>query len=136
VLDEQGRVHPFAKPLSIRGPGGCDVHARSRSAEDLGGRAGRRPLPVGLVALVEHRPGARWAPRALSRGEAVIEMLAHTVPARLRPEASLQALEGAVSAATVLKGERGEASDLAPVLLRSLREANPSPEARGERGTE
>jgi hypothetical protein len=136
VLDAQGRVHPFAKPLSIRGPGGCDVHARSRPVEDLGGRAGRRPLPVGLVALVEHRPGARWSPRVLSRGEAVIEMLAHTVPARLRPEASLRALEGAVSGATVLKGERGDASDLAPLLLRSLGEGDPSREARRERGTE
>jgi hypothetical protein len=136
VLDEGGCVHPFAKPLSIRGPGGCDVHARRRPVEDLGGRAGRRPLPVGLVALVEHRPGASWAPRVLSRGEAVIEMLAHTVPARLRPEHSLRALERAVSEATVLKGERGEAIDLAPLLLRLLGDGGPFREARGERGDE
>jgi hypothetical protein len=47
----------------------------------------------------------------------VIEMLAHTVPARLRPAASLQALERAVSRATILKGERGEAAELAARLL-------------------
>jgi len=52
--------------------------------------------------------------------QAVIEMLAHTVPARLRPAASLQALERAVERAAVLKGERGEAADLAPRLLQIL----------------
>jgi hypothetical protein len=120
VLDGRGRVHPFAKPLSIRGPGGCDRHARSRRAEDLGGTCGTRSLPVGLVVLAEHRPGASWHPETLSSGRAVLEMLAHTVPARLRPEASLRSLERAVARATVLKGERGEASELAARLLAAL----------------
>jgi len=120
VLDARGRVHPFAKTLSIRGVGGCDVHVRRPSAEELGGRRGTRPLPVGLVVLSTHRPGADWRPEPLTAGQAVIEMLSHTVPARLRPAASLIALERAVAHATVLKGERGEAGDLAPRLLQLL----------------
>jgi hypothetical protein len=115
-------VHPFAKPLSIRGPGGCDRHACLRRAEDLGGTCATRPLPVGLVVLAEHRRGATWRPERLTAGQAVLEMLAHTVPARLRPEASLRALERAVARATVLKGERGEACELAALLLRALEE--------------
>ncbi|HEX9185918.1 MAG TPA: hypothetical protein VGB87_02520, partial [Vicinamibacteria bacterium] len=120
VLDARGRVHPFAKPLSIRGPGGCDLHAQSRRVEELGGTCATRPLPVGLVVLAEYRPGACWRPERLSPGRAVLEMLAHTVPARLRPEASLQSLEGAVARATVWKGERGEARELVPRLLESV----------------
>jgi hypothetical protein len=137
VLDARGRVHPFAKPLSIRGPGGCDVHARSRRVEDLGGTCGTRALPVGLVVLAEHRPGASWSPERLTPGRAVLEMLAHTVPARLRPDASLLALERAVAGATVLKGERGEAGELATLLLGSLGEtkqvSRPGTGARGTR---
>ena len=136
VLDRRGRVHPFAKPLSIRGPGGCDLHARARRAEDLGGTCATEPLPVGLVVLAEHRPGAVWRPERLTPGLAVLEMLAHTVPARLRPEASLQALEHAVARATILKGERGEARDLAALLLRSGNEREPdSRPGTGGRGT-
>lgn len=136
VLDGRGRVHPFPKPLSIRGPGGCDVHAQARRAEDLGGTIGTRALPVGLVVLAEHRPGAAWRPERLTRGQAVLEMLAHTVPARLRPEASLAALERAVARATVLKGVRGEAGELAPELLRSLEGTKPvSRRLAGEEGT-
>jgi hypothetical protein len=61
-------------------------------------------------------------------------MLAHTVPARLRPEASLVALERAVARAIVLRGSRGEAAALAPELLRRLEEVEPvSPRRAGER---
>src|SRR6185436_2383233 len=75
VLDTRGRVHPFAKPLSIRGASGCDVHVRRPSAEQLGGRSAEAPLPVGLVVLAAHRPGAAWQPQSLTPGQAVIEML-------------------------------------------------------------
>jgi len=125
VLDARGRVHPFAKPLSIRGAGGCDVHVRRPSAEELGGQSAKAPLPVGLVVLAVHRPGAQWEPARITAGQAVIEMLAHTVPARLRPAESLQALERAVARAVVVKGERGEAAELVPRLLRMLEEAAP-----------
>jgi len=117
VLDGRGRVHPFAKPLSVRGEGGCDLHARRTLPEELGGESGQDPLPVGLVALASYLPGGRWQPSSLTPGQAVLELLAHTVPARLRPEASLRALERAVSGAPVLKGERGEAGELAARLL-------------------
>ena len=124
VLDRHGRVHPFAKSLSIR-EGGCTRHevVRRRHAEEIGGSCGEGPLPVGLVVLTSHRPGAEWRPATLTRGQAVLEMLAHTVPARLRPEASLAALERAVACATVLRGERGAASEVAARLLRQAEEA-------------
>ena len=117
IIDSRGRVHPFAKSLSIRGAGGCDLHVSRPSAEDLGGRSATRPLPIGLVVLATHEPGAEWLPETLTAGQAVIEMLAHTVPARLRPAASLQALERAVSRATVVKGRRCEAAPVARRLL-------------------
>jgi len=134
LLDSRGRVHPFAKPLSVRGPSGCDRHARKTRPEELGGVRGEHPLPVGVVVLAVHRPGATWSPLHLTPGEAVLEMLAHTVPARLRPEASLRALEKVASRARVLKGDRGEARELAGWLLEWLDETRISRPAAGERG--
>ena len=129
VLDLRGRVHPFPKPLSIRGPGGCDVHSWRQSAEELGGVCGERPLKVGLVVLARHHPGSTWRPSRLSAGQAVLEMLAHTVPARLRPEASLVALERVVTPASVLRGKRGEARETARQLLDWLDDGPSSPRA-------
>jgi len=135
VLDSRGRVHPFAKPLSLREEGRCDAHARKRRAEELGGVAGSEPLPVGLVALAAFRPGAAWRPERLSAGRAVLEMLAHTVPARLRPAASLDALGRAVARADVLMGERGEAREMVRALLEQVETAERVPRPRtGERG--
>src|SRR5215475_6535075 len=115
VLDAGGRVHPFAKPLSIRETDGPGV--RTCPVEELGGVPGVRPLRVGVIALASYRPGARWRPSRLSPGRALLELVAHTVPVRRRPEASLRALERAASGALVLKGTRGGAAETAAALI-------------------
>jgi len=114
VLDASGRVHPFAKPLSLRRPGGVD----EVPPEALGSRAGRRPLPVGLVAFSRYRPGARWRTRRLTAGEAAIELLRHTGPARKRPGDALACLGRVLTDTPALQLVRGEASEAAGRLLR------------------
>jgi hypothetical protein len=121
VLDGRGRVHPFAKPLSVRGAEGKG--GRSVTAEELGGVSGTRPLRVGLVVASTYRPGARWRPARLTPGGALLHLVPHTVPVRRRPEASLRSLTAMVEGALVLKGARGEAEALAPLLLETLDEA-------------
>jgi hypothetical protein len=117
VLDASGRVHPFAKPLSIRQGDGATVNT---PVEALGGRAGAGPLRPILFALASHRPQARWRPDRLSPGQSLLALLAHTVPVRRRPRASLRALEAAISAAVVVRGNRGEARETAHALLRAV----------------
>jgi len=121
VLDARGRVHPFAKPLSLRDAAGGG--ARAVTAETLGGCSGVDPLRVGLVVLSSYREGARFHPMRRTPGPALLDLVAHTVPVRKRPEASLRALEAMVAGAVVLKGARGEAEEMAPALLRRLEEA-------------
>jgi hypothetical protein len=118
VFDERGRVHPFRAPLSMRGK---DGEGSTRHApETLGGPLGGGPLPVGLVAVSQYRPGARWRPRRLTPGQGVLALLANTVPARQRPAAALAALRQAVAEASILKGMRGEAEEVAGVLLENV----------------
>ncbi len=115
VFDAQGRVHPFPEPLSIRDPSGQP--RERRSAADYGSRPGEDPLPVGLVVVTRYTAGARWRPRPLSPGRAVLMLLAHTPAARWRPRFALATLPRVVSQARVLAGRRGEAEALAPALL-------------------
>jgi hypothetical protein len=110
VLDRRGRVHPFAKPLSIRGDGERDAAAE-------GHRVGRGPLPVGMIVLAPYRSGARWRPRSRSAGEGALALLANTVPVRSDPSRALAAIRRTAVDATVLKGARGEASEMARDLL-------------------
>jgi hypothetical protein len=117
VLQPSGRVEAFAKPLSVRQP---DGRTQSTPVEALGGQAGRTPLRPALVALATHRPGSRWRPARLSKGQALLALLAHTVPVRRRPRASLAALEAVLEGALVQRGPRGEARDAAAALLRTV----------------
>jgi hypothetical protein len=116
VLDERGRVHPYPTPLAMRAgqDGGPITKYR---AEELGGVMGVGPLPVGLVLFTRYADGTRFRPRPLSAGRAVLELLAHTLPARRRPARVLDALTQAVARALLLRGTRGEAEETARQIL-------------------
>lgn len=116
-IDDDGLVHPYAKPLSLRGANQLQTN---HLVETLGGVAGEEPVPVGAVVAASYRPGAEWQPKRLTEGEGALAILAHTVPARERPEQSLRAIKRAVEGATLLEGERGEADEIAPLLLAEL----------------
>ena len=118
VLDERGRVHPYPIPLAIR-PGVDGGPPMKCRVEELGGVAGVGPLPVGLVLLTRYVSGTRFRPRPLSTGRAVLELLAHTLPARRRPGRVIDALAWVVSQALVLRSTRGEAEETARQILGS-----------------
>jgi hypothetical protein len=117
VLDKYGRAHPYSAPLAVREPG--SFKQKRCQAEEFGGRNGFTPLPVGLVVVSQYKPGERWRPRQLSAGQAMLELLANTVPARRKPEVVMTTLEKVVSQALVLKGARGEADETARLILES-----------------
>ena len=118
VLDERGRVHPYPIPLTIRPTRDGSPPMKDR-VEELGGVAGVGPLPVGLVLITRYVSGTRFRPRPVSAGRAVLELLAHTLPARRRPGRVLDALTQAVAQASVVRGTRGEAEDAARQILGS-----------------
>ncbi len=113
VLDLQGVVYPYPQPLGVRAAGG-----RTRlDPRTLPAGVGASPLPVGAVMLTEYRPEASWTPKPLSPGQAVLALLAHTVSVRRQPERALTALRRALAGASVLRGSRGEAAEVASAML-------------------
>jgi len=121
VLDEHGRVHHYARPLSIRENGHLEK-AKRYEVETLGGRSGVKPLPVRLIVVSKYKSGAKWRPRQLSAGEGALALLANTVSARREPKTALAALNHAVSHATVIKGNRGEARQVIDYIFEKLGE--------------
>ena len=99
-----------------------DRSAKEIHPEALGGKSGVKPLLVGLVVATSYREAARWRPRQLLPGRAVMALLAHTVSARRKPERVLATLRESVADALVLKGVRGEATDVAESILGRLTE--------------
>ena len=119
VFDARGRVHPYARPLELRH--NPEDNAGKHRPEGLTVRPGVKPLPVGLVVATSYKQGARWRPRTLPPGRAMMAMLAHTVSARTHPQAALATLRQVTPNALVLKGRRGEAEETADSLLLAYR---------------
>lgn len=114
VLDRRGQVHPFTRPLSLR-----QGHHRGPlrvPAEELG-KVGVAPLPVRWIVVSRYQRGARWRPRRVSPGLAVLDLLDNAVPARRDPNAVLATLVRAAAQASAVRGTRGEASELVDILL-------------------
>jgi hypothetical protein len=128
VLDELGLVHPYPRRLSVR-PLLIGESTTLRdptietSVEQLGGVAGAEPSPVGMVLVTHYRPGADWDPREVKGGARALALLEHAVPARSRPQQTLHHISLAVRDAVTLEGPRGDADELAPRLLDTLRAA-------------
>lgn len=120
VLDAKGRVHPYLKPLSIRENG--TQEQTDYSVEELGGKAGKKPLPVGIVVISDYKEGASWRPRELSAGRGALELLAHSISARNQPGVALSTLHRVASRAKVLKSKRGEAAQVVDSILTRLDE--------------
>lgn len=109
-IGRQGSVYPYARPLQIRENG--SRRQTQRPVEEFGGIPGSRPLPVGLVIVTRYRPGAQWSPRQLSPGIGLLKILDNTISARKSPAVALSTLKQVVSDAVIVRGVRGEASQV------------------------
>ena len=110
VIDKQGMVYPYARPLQVRENG--SGHQTERPVEHFGGIAGRDPLPVGLVIVSRYKPEAHWRPRQISPGVGLLKILDNTVSARRAPAVAMSTLKQVVSNALIVRGVRGEASQV------------------------
>ncbi len=121
VLDRNGRVHPYPKPLSIRN-GGTGI-ARSYSAKEIGGVTGKRSLPVGLIVVSKYRPDAIWQPVSIPASEGLMALSENSVSIRRSPQLVLQTLKHVVLNAEIVSGLRGDAQQVVEYIQGSQKNA-------------
>lgn len=110
VVDKRGMVHSYPRPLHIR-EDGCNRQT-PRPVEELGGITGSRPLQAGLVIVSRYKPDGGWRPQPVSPGVGLLKLLDNTVSARNTPAIALATLKKVVSNAHIVRGVRGEASQV------------------------
>ncbi len=111
---------------SILIPSGCRydglrISCRSSTASTNSGASPvGRAAPLRLALVTRFVAEAAWQPRRLSAAQGALALLAHAVPARPRPDETLRSLTRALGDATVLEGDRGEATELAGQVLATV----------------
>jgi hypothetical protein len=118
VLDEEGLVHPYLRPTL---PGSLHAAGTNGGPPEPAAGGTLAPLRIGAVVMTTYWPGAEWAPRRLSPGEAVLALVSGAEAGSERPEETFQAITVALKSEPVgLQGNRGEAATVAPLLLAQL----------------
>lgn len=125
-IDSDGRVHPFPRRIKLRRP-----HQRHAERVTPAGRRVAQALPISLIVSTRFVEGARWEPRPLPWGRAMLAMIANTVPVRTRPHQALPFIGAALMGARALEGVRGEADEAAQAILRAAESTPPLPGSRG-----
>jgi hypothetical protein len=117
VLDADGRVMPYPRPIHVRGDAGERNYV---TPDSLGAMTATGTATVALAALLDYDERGGWSVTPVSPALSVLRLLDHTVCAQSRPEASLDAVTTALSGALCLEGTRGAATEAADLLLAEL----------------
>ncbi len=114
VVDEQGNVHPFPRQISMRTD---DFRTYELSVDDLSGKVGVKPIPVGLVLLTRYEADAEFEPVIETSGTGVLKLIPFTLSMRKHPEFSMQVLHKLAGHAIIISSLRGSAERFVKTLL-------------------
>lgn len=115
VIEQNGHVSPFPRHLSLRYFGA--TRERDVPPEELGGRIGDRPIPVGMVLFTKFQKGGEWQPEYLAAGSGIMEMLPNTLTLHRDPAFALKLLDLIARRAIMVKSPRGDVKKFANFLL-------------------
>jgi hypothetical protein len=108
LIDAEGLVHPYPRPLLVR-DGGAEQHPVL--ARELNTPIGDAPAPVGGIFALAYGKENEWSVAAVSQGEALMTLLRNTPHALAESPEMVAAFQRAVADARCFAGTRGDAAD-------------------------
>ncbi len=114
VFDDEGRMHPYARPLGIRDPDGV---VEKVPVDVIGGVTGEDPTRVALVASLVYSPDSSWDVASLPAGSSILRLFGNTVLARAQSARALSIFAKVAENASAIAGSRGDASAAAAALM-------------------
>jgi hypothetical protein len=114
VIDPDGLVHSYPRPLSLRN----DIGRPQVTAAELGAATLDDPVPVRCVAMLRYEAGNAWQVTPLSPATTVLRLLDNTVAAQTRGADAVAILAKIVERAIAIEGHHGNAKNAAQVLIR------------------
>jgi hypothetical protein len=117
LIDAEGRVHPYPRPLLLRN----DRDEQFPSLPDqFGAAVGNAPAPVGWILSLEYHPGGAWSIAQVPQSLALLGLLRNTPHTLPDSPQMVGAFQSAVAGASCFEGRRGEAGEAAEHILQMI----------------
>lgn len=117
LIDAEGRVHPYPRPLLLR-------NGRPEQfpvlPEECGSSAADAPAPIGWILSLEYRPKGTWIVSELPQSEGVLTLLRNTPHTLADTPDLLPVFQRAVMGAACYTGTRPEAAQALDEILRLI----------------
>jgi hypothetical protein len=110
LVDDEGRVHSYPRPLLLRNGSAKQSLALPG---DLNASFAMQPVSVGWIVAVDYVPNAAWKVQEISQGEAVMLLLRNTPHEMSEFPEMIDFFRRSASDAVCYAGTRGEAVDAA-----------------------
>jgi len=121
LVDDEGFVHPFRRPLHLRQPTvglpPPDAECWAPSEDEA--------LRVALVVLTHFDETTDWQPLPICHGDAVLALFANTMSAQKQSRRVLQVLDRMLESALPTRSPRGDARKTAAKVMQVLSRAHP-----------
>jgi hypothetical protein len=114
LIDSNGLVHPYPRPLLLRDADGGQAPVR---AEEIGAVIAAVPAPLGWVIALEYEPEGEWCVEEVPQSVALLALLRNTPHAVADVPEMLSAFQSAVAGARCFSGRRTDAADAAARIL-------------------
>jgi hypothetical protein len=117
LIDLEGRVHPYPRPLLLRN--GSPEQFPVLPAE-FNARTGAAPAPVGWILSLEYQPESTWSVAAISQSEALLILLRNTPHVLSESPDMVAVFQRAVAGAICYAGRRPDAPEAVSQILRLI----------------
>jgi len=117
LIDPEGHVHPYPRPLLLRAGRPEQVPAR---AEDFNAQVGDGPAPVGWILALEYEPVGAWSIVAVPQSMALLTLLRNTPHILAESPDIVRVFHRAVARAACYAGSRADAVDAVEHILRLI----------------
>jgi hypothetical protein len=115
LIDPQGRVHSYPRPLLLR-------NGRPKQSavlpEDCNSSTADAPAPVGWILSLEYQSARSWSVAKVSQSLAMLSLLQNTPHALADSPEMVSSFQRAVAGAVCYAGQRAEAVDAVDHILR------------------
>lgn len=114
LIDAEGRVHPYPRPLLLRSTSSEQLPALP---SEWNAATGDRPAQVGWILSLQYQPACTLSVAPVSQGEALLTLLQNTPHILAESPDLIDAFQSAVAGAVCYSGQRSDASQTVDQIL-------------------